>query len=48
VETPDLGLDPVYKRNPFQRKFNEMGAANEIAAHILDQTAGKFYLQRVI
>jgi hypothetical protein len=26
VETPDLQLDPVYKRNPFQRKLNEMGA----------------------
>jgi hypothetical protein len=26
VETPDLQLDPVYKRNVFQRKLNEMGA----------------------
>jgi hypothetical protein len=26
VETPDLQLDPVYKRNPFQLKLNEMGA----------------------
>jgi hypothetical protein len=30
VETPDLQLDPVYKRNVFQRKLNEMGASNEI------------------
>ena len=35
VETPDLRLDPVYKRNPFRRKLDEMGAANEISAHIL-------------
>ena len=28
VETPDLQLDPVYKRNPFQLKLNEMGADN--------------------
>ncbi|MGB7920640.1 MAG: glycosidase, partial [Desulfobacterales bacterium] len=30
VETPDLQLDPVYKRNPFQLKLNEMGVSNEI------------------
>ncbi|MBW2247701.1 MAG: hypothetical protein JRF62_11050 [Deltaproteobacteria bacterium] len=32
VETPDLQLDPVYKRNPFQRKLNDMGAVNQITA----------------
>ncbi len=42
VETPDLRLDPVYKRNPFRRKLNEMGAANEISAHILDRLSEDF------
>jgi predicted GH43/DUF377 family glycosyl hydrolase len=42
VETPDLQLDPVYKRNPFQCKLNEMGAANEVAAHILNQLPEDF------
>ena len=42
VETPDLQLDPVYKRNPFQRKLKEMGAGNEVTAHILDQLPEDF------
>ena len=42
VETPDLQLDPVYKRNPFQLKLNEMGAGNEITAHILKQLSEDF------
>jgi len=42
VETPDRQLDPVYKRNPFQRKLNEMGAGNEITAHILNQMPEDF------
>jgi predicted GH43/DUF377 family glycosyl hydrolase len=42
VETPDIQLDPVYKRNPFQRKLNEMGAANEVSAHILNQLPEDF------
>jgi hypothetical protein len=42
VETPDLQLDPVYKLNPFQRKLNEMGAINEITAHILNQLPEDF------
>ena len=42
VETPDLRFDPVYKRNPFQRKLNEMGAGNEITAHILNQLPEDF------
>ena len=42
VETPDLQLDPVYKRNPFQRKLNEMRAGNEITAHILNQLPEDF------
>ena len=31
VETPDLQLDPFYKRNVFQRKLNEMGEATRSA-----------------
>ena len=42
VETPDLQLDPVYKRNPFQLKLNEMGASNAITAHILNQLPDNF------
>ena len=42
VETPDLRLDPVYKRNPFRRKLDEMGAANEISAHVLDRLPEDF------
>jgi len=42
VETPDLRFDPVYKRNPFRRKLGEMGAANEISAHILERLPEDF------
>ena len=42
VETPDLQLEPIYKRNPFQRKLDEMGAGNEITAHILNQMPDDF------
>jgi predicted GH43/DUF377 family glycosyl hydrolase len=42
VETPDLRLDAVYKCNPFRRKLNEMGAANEITTHILDRLPEDF------
>jgi predicted GH43/DUF377 family glycosyl hydrolase len=42
VETPDLQLDAVYNRNPFQRKLNEMGASNEITAHILNHLPEDF------
>jgi len=42
VETPDLHLDPVYKRNPFQLKLNEMGASDAITAHILNQLPDDF------
>jgi predicted GH43/DUF377 family glycosyl hydrolase len=42
VETPDMRLDPVYKRNPFRRKLDEMGAANEISAYILDRLPEDF------
>jgi hypothetical protein len=42
VETPDLQLDPVYKRNVFQLKLNEMGAGDEITVHILNQLPEDF------
>jgi predicted GH43/DUF377 family glycosyl hydrolase len=42
VEKPDLQLDAVYKRNPFQLKLDEMGVGNEITAHILNQLPEDF------
>jgi predicted GH43/DUF377 family glycosyl hydrolase len=48
VETPDLQLDPIYKRNPFQLKLNEMGARNEITAHILSQLPEDFTYNELI
>ncbi len=42
VETPDLRLDPVYKRGPFRRKLDEMGAADEISGHVLDRLPEDF------
>ena len=42
VETPDLQLDPVYKRSVFQRKLNEMGARNEITDYVLNQLPEDF------
>ncbi len=46
VETPDLELDAVYKRNPFHLKLNEMGASDEITNHILNQLPEDFtYIQ---
>ncbi len=44
VETPDQKLDPVYKRNPFQLKLEEMGVGNEISAHILNESHRKILL----
>ena len=48
VETPDLHLDPVYKRNPFQLKLNEMGAGDEISVHILNQLPEDFTYNELI
>jgi len=48
VETPDLQIDPVYKRNPFQRKLHEMEAINEITAYILNQLAEDFTYNELI
>ena len=42
VETPDLQLDPFYKRNVFQRKLKEMGGSNEVSAHILERLSKDF------
>ncbi|MGD9070170.1 MAG: glycosidase, partial [Desulfobacterales bacterium] len=48
VETPDLQLNPVYKRNPFQLKLKEMGVSNEISAHILNQLPEDFTYNELI
>ncbi len=48
VETPDLQLDPVYKRNIFQRKLNEMGASNEITVYVLNQMPEDFTYNELI
>jgi hypothetical protein len=48
VETPDLQLDPVYKRNVFQRKLNEMGASNEITDYVLNQLPEDFTYNELI
>jgi hypothetical protein len=48
VETPDLQLDPDYKRNPFQRKLNEMGASNEITDYVLNQLPEDFTYNELI
>jgi len=42
VERPDVRLNPVYDRNLFQLKLNEMEACNEVTAHILDQLPEDF------
>ena len=48
VETPDLKLDAVYKRNPFRLKLKEMGASNEITAHILNQLPEDFTYNELV
>jgi predicted GH43/DUF377 family glycosyl hydrolase len=48
VETPDLQLDSVYKRNPFQLKLNEMGSSNEVTSHILNQLPEDFTFNELI
>ncbi|MBW2516994.1 MAG: glycoside hydrolase family 130 protein [Deltaproteobacteria bacterium] len=50
VETPDLQLnpDPVYKRNIFQRKLNEMGANHEITGYVLNQLPQDFTYNELI
>jgi predicted GH43/DUF377 family glycosyl hydrolase len=48
VETPDLQLDPVYKRHFFQRKLQEMEAIDEITTYILGQLAEDFTYRELI
>jgi predicted GH43/DUF377 family glycosyl hydrolase len=48
VETPDLQLDAVYKRDIFQRKLNEMGASNEITVYVLNQMPEDFTYDELI
>ena len=48
VETPDRQLDALYKRNPFQRKLNEMGADNKITVHILSQLPEDFTYNELV
>ena len=50
VETPDLQLDPnpVYKRNIFQRKLNEMGASKEVTVYVLNQMPEDFTYTQLI
>jgi predicted GH43/DUF377 family glycosyl hydrolase len=48
VETPDLQLDPVYKRHPFRCKLNEMGAGNAISAHILNALPEDFTYNQLV
>jgi len=48
VETPDIQLDPVYKRNIFQRKLNEIGASNKITVYVLNQMPEDFTYNELI
>jgi predicted GH43/DUF377 family glycosyl hydrolase len=48
VETPDIQLDPVYKRYIFQRKLNEMGASNEATVYVLNQMQEDFTYNELI
>ena len=48
AETPDLQLDPVYKRDLFQRKLNEMGASDKITVYILNQMPEDFTYNELI
>ena len=42
VETPDIHINPIYKRHLFELKLNEMEACNEVTAHLLDQLPEDF------
>ena len=48
VETPDLQMDPVYRRRPFWLKLKELGAGNEIAGHILNRMPEDFTYNELI
>lgn len=42
VETPDVHLDSVYDRHLFDLKLLEMGASNEVTAHLLSRLPEAF------
>jgi len=42
VERPDVRLNPVYDRHLFELKLNEMGACNEVTAHLFGQLPENF------
>ena len=42
VERPDIRLNRLYDRHLFQLKLNEMGACNEVTAHLLGQLPEDF------
>jgi hypothetical protein len=42
VETPDVHLDAIYDRHLFNLKLIEMGAGNEVTAHLLGQLPEDF------
>ena len=42
VDTPDVRLNPVYDRHLFELKLNEMGACNEVTAHLFGQLPENF------
>ncbi len=42
VETPEVRLNPIYDRHLFQLKLDEMGAFNEVTAHLLDRLPEDF------
>jgi predicted GH43/DUF377 family glycosyl hydrolase len=42
VERPDIHLNPVYDRDLFQLKLNEMEVCNEVTTHILGQLPEDF------
>jgi len=42
IERPDVRPNPIYDRHLFQLKLNEMGACNEVTAHLLGQLPEDF------
>jgi predicted GH43/DUF377 family glycosyl hydrolase len=42
VESPEIHLNPIYDQHLFQLKLNEMGACNEVTAHLFDQLPEDF------
>jgi predicted GH43/DUF377 family glycosyl hydrolase len=42
IEKPVVRLNPIYDRHLFELKLNEMGACNEITAHLLGQLPEHF------